>query len=178
MVLPYFNWKTNIPSVRKKINQTRNHYVDISDEGGARFSKRAAEDFLRLLVRTFTSQDFSVPPLSDAYAEWKRKNNHFSEIGFMTGEMVGALTTFRTRAGGDVYRRGWAVGIPSTNADNAFLAQKLFWLEEGTGPKGGRWKAGPQPPRSIVAQALEEFLQTDLPPIIKQSADISRYWRK
>jgi len=179
MVLPYFNWKTNIPSIRKKLEKTRNHYVDISDEGGARFSKRAAEDFLRVLIQSFVSQDFDVPPLSDAYKDWKSKQGGFSEIGFFTGEMVGALGTFRTRAGGDVNRKGWAVGIKSDNAENAFLAQKLFWLEKGTGPKGGRWGVTrPQPPRAIVAQSLEKFLQEDLPSIIKQSADISRYWGK
>lgn len=50
----FFTWNKDIQFTRHKFNENRNYYIDVS-EVGARFSKRAAEDFLDLLLENFAN---------------------------------------------------------------------------------------------------------------------------
>lgn len=174
----YLTWGKDLKYTRQKLEGTRNYYMDVHERGGGRFSKRAAEDFLDLLVSNFLNQNIPGPDLSEAYQKYKMKEGAPSEKGFFSTEMVGSLGIFRTRSGGDPTRHGWAVGVARTSGEDAFNAAKLFWFEQGTGPKGGRWKAGPQPPRPVFAATLEEFMEQKFPGLVHQMFSIHHIWKK
>lgn len=173
----YFSWNKDIEFTRHKFNETRNYYLDVSSVG-ARFSKRAAEDFLDLLIENFVNQNIPGPDLSKKYLEWKRKKGYPEEKGFLTGNMVGSLQTFRTRAGGDPKRHGWAVGIPMTDAENVWAGTKLDWFEAGTDAKGGPRKGGPQPERPVFNATLNQFLTEKFPGLIASHFSIQHIWGK
>ncbi|MFW6120240.1 MAG: hypothetical protein ACOC80_04995 [Petrotogales bacterium] len=174
----YLTWGKDLKFTRQKLRGTRDYYMDVHEKGGGRFSKRAAEDFLDLLISNFMNQNIPGPELSEAYKKYKQKQGAFEEKGFFSSEMVGALGIFRTRSGGDPTRHGWAAGIARTSGEDAFNALKLFWFETGTSAKGGRWKAGPQPERPVFATTLEEFMNTKFPGLVHEMHSIHHIWGK
>lgn len=159
----YFNIHTN--QLMTRVEKIRNYYVDISDEGNKRFSKRCAVDFLEYLKDAMVTGKYvsKVPALSKHYVKWKNYKVGGGQMMMYTTDLYTNMEVFRSRTGGDANRRGHVVGVK-----NKFEQAKLSAFEYGTGPKGGSWKAGSQPPRPIFGMALDDFLNEKFNGVITQ----------
>ena len=159
----YFNVKTD--QLMQRVEKIRNYYVDISDQGNKRLSKRCAIDFLEYLKDAMITGKYasSVPALSESYVKWKNFKVGGGPMMMYTTDLYTNMEVFRSRTGGDANRRGHVVGVK-----DSFEQDKLEAFEYGTGPKGGSWRAGAQPPRPIFSMALDDFLNEKFDGIITQ----------
>lgn len=116
--------------------------------------------------------------MSDAYLKWKRKHGYPTEKGYLTGQMVGALTTFRTQAIGDTKRHGWAVGIKQDTSENRLAGLHFEGFERGTPVKGGSWNGSEQPERPVFQATVNQFLAEKFPSLISENYSIQHIWGK
>ena len=189
MILPVFGVK-GISEFIKKVEKTHNFYVQLSDEGGVRFSKPAAWAFANLLktnIRTgkydgiFGPNDVKFTPTDKkkkahkSYAERSGKGSG-SHWGFSTGTMARDIQAFRSQfsgagAGSDKKRRGYVVGIKRGQSFYAHSGNKLKWFEDGT--------MNNQRERPVMRLTLNEFMSTEFPKMMKKiSKDFSHIWSK
>lgn len=147
----YFRFKYDADKFVKKLKKTQHKTLELSDEGGARFSKQVAEEFAVQLKADYLSGVFEsrVAALRPSYERWKDSVAPGNSIGELTGSMISNITAWRSR----MAARGYVVGIKDW--ENEFDAKKLYWLEKGTIPKG---KGGAQPPRPIFAMSLNRYV--------------------
>ena len=130
-----------------RLNVAKREYVDISDMGTARMSKRMAENFLIYLKNAIVSGTIPLAAHNDSYSYRYGAGN----IGYLTGEMYNSLSAFRTNIGGEKKHRGWIVGIKEKETSERGFPTwyKLSWLEYGTKN---------QPERPIVARCFEAYV--------------------
>ena len=173
--LDYFKFNSDINRMVQKCRKSRYFYIELSDQGTARFSKRAANDFAVQVKADYLSGVFEsrVDPLTESYSKWKEHFYPGQAIGHLTGSMISNIHAWRSRMVGDKKKRGYVVGIDQTkNRDNA---AKLFWLEKGTASKG---KGGPQVPRPIFAHSLNRYVGSNFGRHVKTAAEQARsIWR-
>lgn len=140
-----------MPTFIRRLESARHEYVDISDMGTSRMSKRMAFKFLEFLRNGIVSGSIPVEDLSASYAE--KKGNR--RVGIQTMEMLEGLTAYRTNLGGEKKHKGWLVGIkdktPSSREYPLYF--RLSWLEFGTVE---------QDDRPIVATAFRQFVGAGL----------------
>lgn len=165
-----------------KVEKTKNFYVQLSDEGGVRFSKQAAYSFasqVKTNILTgrfkhrFEANEVRFTPTSTktrphtAYAEKYNKGNS-SPWGVLTGTMERDIQAFRTEFSGpgrgtDTKRRGYVVGIKRGQAFYAGSSNKLKWFEHGT--------SNNQPARPIMKYSLDQFMITEFPAMMTKIAN-------
>jgi len=119
----------------------KNGYIDISDEGTARFSKRMAEEFQKYLIGAISSGE-----LMGINTDTNKPH------GILTGEMIDNISVFRTTVGGSKKRHGWVVSIKEdidSEHKDMPVWYKLSWLEFGTVK---------QKPRFPIRKAFNHFL--------------------
>lgn len=156
----YFSIKTD--QLMQRVEKIRNYYVDISDEGNKRLSRRCAIDFLEYLKDAMITGKYasSVPALSESYVKWKNFKVGGGQMMMYTTDLYTNMEVFRSRVGGDAKRRGHVVGVK-----DSFEQDKLEAFEYGTRKKG---KGGAQPPRPIFSMALDDFLNEKFDGVINQ----------
>lgn len=133
-----------------RLQVAKQEYVDISDMGTARMSKRMAENFLAFLKNAIVSGTIPLQPHEQSYD----KRGGTALVGYATGDMYNSLSAFRTNIGGEKKHRGWLVGIKEKEMSIRGFPEwyKLSWLEFGTKY---------QKPRPIVARAFEAYVGTE-----------------
>ena len=126
----------------RRLEVSKREYVDISDAGTARMSKRMAENFCIYLKNAVVT--------GSIYVEGRKVDTGFP-IGVRTGEMLEGIEAFRTNLGGEKKHRGWIVSIKEkTPSSREYpLWFRLSFLEFGTKH---------QPARPIFAKAFEAYV--------------------
>ncbi len=173
----YFKFKEQTDKFVQRCRKTKDYYVDLSDQGTGRFSKQAAFDFLLQLKADYLSGAFEsqFAALSTHYEFWKDKISPGEPIGRLYGSMINSFKAWRGSIGSSKgTKKGWVVGIPPTGGKDYL---KFMALELGTGPKGGRWKGGPQPGRPYFARSLNRWIGIHFGRHFKAAADITHIWR-
>jgi hypothetical protein len=127
-----------------RFHKTREEYIDISDVGSGRMSKRMAQNFVVFLKNAIATGSISVEP----------KKHGGGRVGIKTQEMFEGITAFRSNLAGEKKHRGWLVSIKEkTSSSREYpLWYRLSWLEYGTIN---------QPVRPIVAKAFSEYVAQD-----------------
>ncbi|MFP4448501.1 MAG: hypothetical protein ACOCZ4_00345 [Bacteroidota bacterium] len=144
------------------LTEVKNYYVDVSDQGNARFSKSAASAFATYVRNAFITGKYEqqVPVLSSAYAKRKQGQYPGKPKGMRKDDMVNAITFFRSRVGGDSTRHGHVVGIdPSHHRKDSPLHLRLEGFTQG-------YMNRPQPPRPIFMLAFQDFMIDQFPGIL------------
>lgn len=177
--LNYFKFNSQLNKMIQKCEKSRYVYIELSDQGTARFSAAVANDFAvqvkaDILSGTFESR---VAPLTDNYDRWKNRFYPGQAIGHLTGRMVSSIHAWRSRMVGDKNKRGYVVGIDQTKDKPS--AAKLYWLEMGV--KMGvkmRSKGGVQVARPIFAHSLNRYVGMNYGRHVKAAAaHIRSIWR-
>lgn len=142
-----------IKELKRYLTNKHNYYVGVSDQGGARFSKRAAAAFVTYVRNAFLTGKYEnqVPALKPKYAAEKAELYPGKPIGVASEDMVSNIVHFRSRAGGG---DGHAVGVR-----DSFGSSKLSWLTYGTVK---------QVPRPIFTYAFDDFMAEEFPEILRE----------
>ncbi len=154
-----------IKTLKRYLTDLRNFYIDISDQGNARLSEKAAIEFTTYVRNAFLTGKYQsrVPALDKAYAAKKQRMFPSRPIGIRTGETIGGLTHFRSRVGGDPTKKGYVVGLdPSHHRRHHPLQLRLEGLTYGRPSKD-------QPARPIFHYAFEDFVRERFSAIISET---------
>lgn len=168
----HFNLK-GTEDLIQKVQKMHNYYVEISDYGTMRFSRKCATSFLYYLKNAIITGKYTseVPPLSKHYIKWKNYMVGTRPMMIFSMDLYDSFEVYRSRVGGDAKRRGHVVGVK-----DSFNQDKLQAFEYGTDVKGGRWQAGEQPARPIFTLALNDFLAEEFFGILNQFVPSRGVW--
>lgn len=145
--------------VIQRFEKAKHEYIDISDLGTGRMSKRMAENFVIFLKNAIVAQIIPVPGLHSTTVDMKGN----SVVGVETSQMLDSITAFRSNLAGEKKHRGYLVGIKEkVMTTRSFLKSsgetssytyptwyKLSWLEFGT-----KYQVS----RPIIARGFELFV--------------------
>ncbi len=172
MIHPRFAIKGD-KEILRRTRLTWNYYMDVSDEGGARFSEPAARVFREKVVTAILTGKYDSRFSDMVAASTKLQTKSYMDTynkgtsepwGKRTGTMANQIEVFRSSFGGDRSRRGYVVGVRPQDGYYKDSRNKLKWFEFGTKRKGPR--GGPQRPRPIIQLSLEDFLLAEFPHIL------------
>ena len=173
--LNYFKFNSQLNKMIQKCKKATYTYIELSDQGTARFSKAVANDFAIQVKADILSGTFEnrVTALTDNYDKWKNRFYPGQAIGHLTGRMVSSIHAWRSRMVGDKNKRGYVVGVDQTKDKPS--AAKLYWLEMGSAKKG---KGGIQVARPIFAHSLNRYVGMNYGRHVKAAAEhIKSIWR-
>lgn len=157
---------TGLSQLLKRMKKTHTYYADLHDNGGARFSREAAQAFLgavttNIMTGRYNARFSAISGSGITHYAQKYDKGFGNPWGVLSGKMKNHLEVFRSRFGGDSRRRGHVVGI-RPDGYYKFSAMKLEVFEKGGRKKG--WADGTyQKSRPIMALSLADFMREEFP---------------
>lgn len=175
---------TGVAKLLERLKRSHSYYMDLHDNGGARFSNEAAQAFklevvTNIVTGKYDSQFTSSGKGFNSYQSRMQKGSKGggSPWGIFSGQMVHHIHVFRSRYGGDALRRGHVVGVRPNDGFYRLSAIKLGVFEKGGIKKG--WADGiHQKPRPIMQLSLQDFMRSKFPSLlIKAQRGFRDIWR-